>query len=240
MCSNFLGVTDPQRLLQYFNASTDGTPAPPDDTYPGQFSPMLIRATGPDPTAPPLKAVDAIFRFVPDFVAKLEWARNTFNARGEEVQRKRTYQGAWARGRRCIIPVECVYEPNYENGAYERWRIWQPGYVPMGIAGIYDQVKHPDGRDMYTMAMLTVNADDHPFMRRFHKPGDEKRMVVVLAPADYQHWLDGTVQEAAALLRQWHGPLLGEHVPAPARKKAPKAQSGKVVKPELPGQEGLF
>jgi putative SOS response-associated peptidase YedK len=133
MCSNFLGVTDPQRLLQYFNASTDGTPAPPDDTYPGQFSPMLIRATGPDPTAPPLKAVDAIFRFVPDFVAKLEWARNTFNARGEEVQRKRTYQGAWATGRRCIIPVECVYEPNYENGTYERWRIWQPGYVPMGI-----------------------------------------------------------------------------------------------------------
>jgi hypothetical protein len=29
MCSNFLGVTDPQRLLQYFNASTEGDPGPP-------------------------------------------------------------------------------------------------------------------------------------------------------------------------------------------------------------------
>jgi len=173
-------------------------------------------------------------------VAKLEWARNTFNARGEEVQRKRTYKGAWASGRRCIIPVECVYEPNYESGHYERWRIWQPGFVPMGIAGIYDEVKHPDGRVLYTMAMLTVNADDHPFMKRFHKPEDEKRMVVVLAPQEYQRWLDGTVEEAASLLKPWRGPLLGEHVPAPARKKAPRAESGKVVKPDLPEQDGLF
>ncbi len=230
MCSNFLGVTDPQRLLQHFNASIDAEAVPPTDTYPGQLSPMLIRAAGDDPTVPPLKAVDAIFRFVPDFVAKVEWARNTFNARGEEVQGKRTYQGAWAAGRRCIIPVECVYEPNYENGSYERWRIWQPGYVPMGIAGIYNLVQHPDGREFYAMAMLTVNADDHPFMRRFHKPGDEKRMVVVLAQGDYQRWLDCPVPEAKALLQQWHGPLLGEHAPAPARKKATAEDSHKVVK----------
>jgi hypothetical protein len=24
--------------------------------------------------------------------------------------------------------------------------------------------------------MLTINADDHPFMRNYHKPEDEKRM----------------------------------------------------------------
>lgn len=239
MCSNFLGVTDPERLLQYFNAASDGSAGPPADIYPGQFSPMLIRATGSDPTAPPLKAVDAIFRFVPDFVSKLEWARNTFNARSEEVTGKRTYKGAWAAGRRCIIPVECVYEPNYENGHHERWRIWQPGYVPMGIAGIYNTVQHPDGREFFAMSMLTVNADDHPFMKRFHKPGDEKRMVVVLHPDDYQRWLDGSNVEAFNLLRQWHGPLLGEHAPAPARKKAPIADSGKVIRPK-PEQGGLF
>ncbi|MCW5648252.1 MAG: SOS response-associated peptidase family protein [Ramlibacter sp.] len=239
MCSNFLGVTDPQRLLQYFNASSDGRAGPPEDTYPGQFSPMLIRATGSDPTAPPLKAVDAIFRFVPDFVSKLEWARNTFNARGEEVQSKRTYKGAWAAGRRCIIPTELIYEPNYESGKYERWSIHQPGYVPMGIAGIYNKVRHENGTEYFAMCMLTVNADDHPFMRRFHKPEDEKRMVVILAPEDYQRWLDGSVAEAATMLRQWHGPLVGEHAPAPPRKKAPKAVSGKVVQPK-PEQGGLF
>jgi hypothetical protein len=32
--------------------------------------------------------------------------------------------------------------------------------------------------------MLTINADDHPFMRHYHKPEDEKRMVVILNEND--------------------------------------------------------
>jgi hypothetical protein len=32
--------------------------------------------------------------------------------------------------------------------------------------------------------MLTINADDHPFMRQYHKPEDEKRMVVILNEND--------------------------------------------------------
>lgn len=242
MCSNFLGVTDPQRLLQYFNASREGDPGPPSvlaETYPDQFGPMLIKATGNDPTAPPLQAVDAIFRFVPNFISKLEWARNTHNSRSEDVTKRRTFAGAWAKGRRCIIPAELVYEPNYEKGFHERWRIYQPGHVPMGVAGIYQAVEHPDGREFFAMSMMTVNADDHPFMRRFHKPQDEKRMVVILAPDDYQRWLDCSVAEAATMLRQWHGPLVGEHAPAPPRKKAPKAVSGRVIQPK-PEQGGLF
>ena len=42
----------------------------------------------------------------------------------------------------------------------------------------------PDGRDVFTIAMPTVNADGHPLMKRFNKPGDEKRMVVILDPAN--------------------------------------------------------
>lgn len=32
--------------------------------------------------------------------------------------------------------------------------------------------------------MLTINADDHPFMRQYYKPEDEKWMVVVLNEND--------------------------------------------------------
>jgi putative SOS response-associated peptidase YedK len=39
------------------------------------------------------------------------------------------------------------------------------------------------------MSMLTVNADDHPLMRNFHRPEDEKRMVVILEEADFDVWL---------------------------------------------------
>ena len=55
----------------------------------------------------------------------------------------------------------------------------------MGIAGIYRKWRHPNGRKDFTFAMLTVNADEHPVMQRFHKPGEEKPMVVILVPQDY-------------------------------------------------------
>jgi putative SOS response-associated peptidase YedK len=38
--------------------------------------------------------------------------------------------------------------------------------------------------------MLTMNADAHPLINRFHKPTDEKRMVVILPLQQYQAWLD--------------------------------------------------
>jgi hypothetical protein len=38
--------------------------------------------------------------------------------------------------------------------------------------------------------MLTVNANDHPLMKRFRKPGDEKRSVVIVPPDAYGDWLN--------------------------------------------------
>lgn len=78
-----------------------------------------------------------------------------------------------------------IIEPSYENGLYERWRTHHPGHLPMGIAGIYNAVEHEEGHKSFAIAMLTINADDHPFMRGFHKPKDDERMVVILDPADY-------------------------------------------------------
>lgn len=37
---------------------------------------------------------------------------------------------------------------------------------------------------MNVMPMVTVNTDTHPVMWRMHKPGDEKRSVVILRPDD--------------------------------------------------------
>ena len=51
---------------------------------------------------------------------------------------------------------------------------------------------------------LTTNvmiADDHPLMKRFHRPEDEKRMVVILDPEDYGNWLTCGVQDAPGRCR---------------------------------------
>ena len=44
----------------------------------------------------------------------------------------------------------------------------------------------------FSYTMLTINADQHPFMRQFHKPDDEKRSVVILHEQDYDGWLQAS------------------------------------------------
>lgn len=42
---------------------------------------------------------------------------------------------------------------------------------------------------MYSFTMLTINADEHPMMKLFQKPKDDKRMVVILLPERFSDWL---------------------------------------------------
>ena len=138
------------------------------------------------------------------------------------------------------MPAESIFEPSYETGKAVRWRIFQPGDVPMGIAGIYTNWRDPDGgRELFSFAMLTVNADGHPVMQRFHKPEDEKRMVVILDPREYDDWLTCPLPQVPKFFRQWTGPLESYAAPLPPR--APRTHSGKVVVPPKQNDgPGLF
>jgi len=220
MCANYIPVTSAERLLQFFGVVRD-VDEPSRDVFPSGLAPFIRLAPDGTESGELIRTVsDGIFRFVPDFIAKVDWARHTYNARVETVDTKTTYKKAWAAGHRCIIPTEAIYEPNYETGSSVRWRIRKGNGEPMGIAGIYRSYQGPDGREMYAFSMVTVNADDHPFMRQFHAPGDEKRMVVILEPEDFEGWLTCPVSEAKTrYCKQWHGELVGEPVPLPRRPK---------------------
>ena len=69
----------------------------------------------------------------------------------------------------------------------------------------------------------------HPVMQRFHRPGEEKRMVVILHPGDYARWLACPVAEAPGFFRQWQGSL--EAGPAPLPPRAPKSSSVRTSRP---------
>ncbi|MGO4391893.1 SOS response-associated peptidase family protein [Variovorax sp. M-6] len=131
-----------------------------------------------------------------------------------------------------VVPAEAIFEPSYETGKAVRWRIQQPGEVPMGIAGIYTKWRSPEGQELFRFAMLTVNANGHPVFQRFHKPDEEKRMVVILDPADYDRWLTCPLAEAPTSFKQWTGQLDTFVAPLPPR--APKTHSGKVIVPPPP------
>ena len=65
----------------------------------------------------------------------------------------------------------------------------------MGIAGLWSWWKSSAGQVVHSFTMLTINAEEHTLMRNYHKPDDEKRMVVVLPEGAYQDWLTAPAEQ---------------------------------------------
>jgi putative SOS response-associated peptidase YedK len=238
MCSNYRPVTRLDRLLTFFGVEY-GKEEVERDVYPLGTAPFIRRSVeGQEGGRPALVAEDGMFGLLPYFAREVQYGRRCYNARSETVARLPSFREAWARGQRCIIPAEAFYEPCYESGRAVRWRIWQDGDVPLGIAGVYTEWRTPQGERRFTFAMLTVNADSHPLLSRMHAPGEEKRMVLILDRADYLGWLSCEVNEAARYFRPWPGLLLGEPaaaVPAPkAARPAAEAQASPMSPPPAP------
>jgi putative SOS response-associated peptidase YedK len=234
MCSNYRPVTRMDRLLTFFGVEYPQD-EPERDVYPLGAAPFIRLVTeGEEGGVPALVADSGTFGLLPHW-AELKHGRKTYNARTETVAKLASFRDAWKKGHRCIIPAEAIYEPCYETGSAVRWRIGQEHDIPLGIAGIYSSWKNPEGKWFYTFAMLTVNAEGHPLMQRMHAPTDEKRMVVILDPVDYEGWLKCSVLEAPRYFRQWHGPLVGEPAPASRAAKVLRTATPPPAKPPVQG-----
>ena len=138
---------------------------------------------------------------IPHWAKDPSLAKKTYNARSETVATKPSYRDAWRLGRRCIIPAEAFYEPDWRTGRAVPTRIARADGRPMGIAGIWTGWRAPDGTIVRSMSMLTVNADQHPLMKNLHRPEDEKRMVVILDEDDFDAWLDPGLRAPELMLR---------------------------------------
>lgn len=73
----------------------------------------------------------------------------------------------------------------------------------MGIAGLWERWKNADGEIVFSYTMLTINADDHTFMRDYHQVDHEKRMVVILPKGAYRDWLKAALGESMEFMRQY-------------------------------------
>ena len=203
----------------------------PAEAYPGYLAPIVRATRGVGDLGERVECVPAMFGMVPHW-ADTKLARQTYNARTETVATKPSFRNAWQRHQFCIIPAEHFYEPCYETGKPVRWRIAPAGPAPLSIAGIWEwRANGPDGLPLISFSMLTINADGHPLMGRFHKPGDEKRMLVLLEPQQVQGWLEGELANDEALYRPWPA----EQLVAVADPLAPrtKAKTKDAGAPEL-------
>ena len=229
MCSNYLPVTRQDRLLTFFGVEYEKKEQQQREVFPLGMAPFIrLTVEGQEGGRPALVAEDGMFGLLPGFAAEEQYGRRTYNARSETVHKLPSFKPTWNAAQRCIIPVEAVFEPNYESGKAVRWRISQEGDVPFGVAGIYRRWRDPKGGPpIFTFTMLTVNADTHPVYKRFHKPGEEKRMPIFLDPKEYGPWLRCSLDDAPKFFKQHPGPFLGEAAPLVRIPKVAKEPSPK-------------
>lgn len=203
MCVHYENIKNKARLKEHFDVEI-ATELGKDDVWPGYQAVMVHKhphGDVGDEAVPPREALNASFGLIPHWATDNKLAKSTYNARSETVAEKPSFRDAWKRAQHCIIPAEAFYEPDWRSGKAVSARIGRADGLPMGIAGLYSQWKDPQGLLTHSFTMLTINADHHPFMSQFHKPTDEKRMVVILPEDSYQAWLEAPVGKSMEFMR---------------------------------------
>jgi len=200
------------------------------EVFAGQFAPVLMAAPSPSGHGGALIWQSALFGLVPHWAKDTTIARQTYNARSETVAEKPSFRTPWRRRQFCLVPMECFFEPSYESGRAVRWSIGRRDAQPFAPGAIWDAWRSPSGEVLYSFSMLTLNADAHPLMARFHKPDDEKRSLVIVPPESWADWLNSDESTARGLLTgPAPGVFVGEATPIPtpmARTTSPDLFSG--------------
>mgnify|MGYP000137292307 FL=1 len=209
MCTNFTPTKKSQWVKDKLGVEL---PADyPAESYPGFAAPVVVKSHQTRRVACGL----AKFGLIPSWAKDEKIARHTYNARSETAAEKPSYRTAWRQRQYGLVLVDNFYEPSYESGRAVRWKIELASGDPFGIACLWDRWTDPaSGELVVSFSMLTVNADEHPVMRQFHKTGDEKRTPVIIAPDLHDAWLGSDPPEAAEMMTWSHMPEL-RVVPAP-------------------------
>jgi len=196
MCINFTPTRKSSWVKAQFGVELPASDYPV-EAYPGYVAPIVVKSHNTDRVACGL----AKFGLIPSWAKDSKISRHTYNARSETVREKPSFRQAWKQRRYAIAILDNFYEPSYVSGKAERWRIELESQDPFGIASLWDTWMDPSTGELVTsFTMLTVNADSHPVMKQFHKPGDEKRTPVVLNTDQFNQWLGADDAQAMGMM----------------------------------------
>jgi putative SOS response-associated peptidase YedK len=136
---------------------------------------------------------------VPSWAKDRSVGNRMINARAETIATKPAYRGALVR-RRCLIPADAFYEwqrrtrPDGRPGGKLPYAIRRRDGAPMALAGLWEVWRHPDDPDAEPLrSCVIVTTAANELMAPIHD-----RMPVVLAPEDWDLWLDPETDPARA------------------------------------------
>lgn len=154
--------------------------------YPGHHAPIIMKGFDLD---------FGKFGLLPAWAKDFKFSSYTYNARTETVAEKPSFRHAWKYSKFCLVPVQEFYEPKYIDGKAHWYTIKREDDQPFTVAAIYDDAVIKDSK-VRSFSMLTINADNHPFMKQFHAPTDEKRSIIVIPEKYRRDWLNADKEHA--------------------------------------------
>jgi len=180
---------------------------PPGPVFPRALGPFV--RTAREATEPEREIVVGQWGLIPWFAKTAKLTYSTNNARFEELESKASYRDPWKYGKRCIIPAEWFDEPCWETGKNVWHRFRRADGDQWALAGLWSTwTDKASGEIVESYTMLTICADEHPIMKRMHKPDpklgpteQDKRSVIPIEAADVDTWLFGTQEQAKALAK---------------------------------------
>ncbi|WP_332680492.1 SOS response-associated peptidase [Bosea sp. (in: a-proteobacteria)] len=137
--------------------------------------------------------------FIPGWVKDPKSFPLVINIRGESVAEKPSFRAAFAR-RRCLLPADGFYEWPRGGGQRQQERrpylFRRPDRGFFAFAALWETWHSADGSEIDTVALVSGPANG--LMAAIHE-----RCPVILAPEDYDAWLDPNAEPArlTALLR---------------------------------------
>ncbi len=127
---------------------------------------------------------------IPSWADDPQIGSRMINARCETVSEKPSFRGAFRR-RRCLLPADGFYEWQRTDNGKQPYHIHANDGSPFAFAGLWESWSG-DGEEIRSCTILTTETNE--VVGEVHH-----RMPVIVAPEDYETWLDPDVREADRL-----------------------------------------
>jgi putative SOS response-associated peptidase YedK len=130
--------------------------------------------------------------FVPSWAKELKTGYEMINARSETITTNKSFKYAFEK-QRCLIVADGFFEWKKEGLAKKPYYIHLKSGKPFGFAGLYNIWTSPEGEEINTCTIITIQANE--LIAPLHD-----RMPVIELVENHEQWLDPLQHDAKILL----------------------------------------
>jgi putative SOS response-associated peptidase YedK len=179
MCDRYYSLYDRQQLTARVHAEVDFDIQPSHSIAPATLQPVVhLNSEGVR------KATMMCWGLIPFWSKNVKIAHKTINATAETVATSQAFRNSFKR-RRVLVPASGFFGRKTLDGRTKQpYAITVIDEAPLAFAGVAERWRDPaTQQDLETYSIITTTSNE--LTAQIHH-----RMPVILAPADYERWLD--------------------------------------------------